>query len=210
VIVNDGAADSDVFNLSVSVTAINDPPVANDDAYTTDEDTPLTVAAPGVLLNDTDPDDGDLLSAIPADNPTNGTLALNSDGSFTYTPNADFSGIDSFTYFANDVTSNSNLVATVTITVNPVNDLPTANDDAYTTDEDTPLTVADPGVLENDTDPDVGDLLTATLDSGPSNGTLTLNSDGSFTYEPNLNFFGTDSFTYLANDGTSVSDLART
>ena len=65
------------------------------------------------------------------DNPTNGTLVLNSDGSFTYTPNADFSGTDTFTYFANDGTANSNLAATVTITVNPVNDLPTADDDAY-------------------------------------------------------------------------------
>jgi hypothetical protein len=197
-------------NATFTVTGINDPPVANDDAYTTDEDTPITVAAPGVLLNDTDPDVGDLLTAIPVDNPTNGTLVLNSNGSFTYTPNTDFSGTDSFTYFANDGTSNSNLVATVSITVNPVNDLPTANDDSYSTDEDTPLTLDAPGVLGNDTDPDVGDLLTATLDSGPSNGTLALNSDGSFTYKPNLNFFGTDSFAYFANDGTSDSDVAAT
>jgi VCBS repeat-containing protein len=151
--------------------------VATDDAYTIDEDTTLDVAAPSVLANDTDPD-GDPLTAILVDNPTNGTLTLNPDGSFTYTPNDDFNGTDSFTYFANDGTSNSNLAATVTITVNPVPDPPVATDDAYTIDEDTTLDVAAPGVLANDTDP------------------------------PNLNFFGTDSFTYLANDGTADSDLA--
>ncbi len=185
--------------------AFADPPVAVDDAYTTDEDTPLTVAAPGVLGNDTDTD-GDPLTAVLDSTTSNGTLALNADGSFTYTPNADFSGTDSFTYFANDGTSNSNL-ATVNITVNLVNDPPVANDDAYTTDEDTPLTVAAPGVLGNDTDTD-GDPLTAVLDSTTSNGTLALNADGSFTYTPNADFSGTDSFTYFANDGTSNSNLA--
>jgi hypothetical protein len=85
---------------------------------------------------------------------------------------------------------------------------PVANDDAYTIDEDTTLDVAAPGVLRNDAAPDVGDLLTAILVDSPTNGTLTLNPDGSFTYEPNLNFFGTDSFTYRANDGTADSDLA--
>jgi hypothetical protein len=91
------------------------------------EDTPLTEPAPGVLGNDTDPDDGDLLTAIPVDNPTNGTLTLNSDGSFTYTPNLNFFGTDSFTYVANDGTSDSDVAATVTITVNPVVDPPIAD-----------------------------------------------------------------------------------
>jgi hypothetical protein len=77
------------------------------------------------LANDTD-SDGDLLTAIPVDSPTNGTLVLNSDGSFTYTPNLNFNGTDLFTYMANDGASDSD-VATVTITVNPVVDPPIAD-----------------------------------------------------------------------------------
>jgi VCBS repeat-containing protein len=82
-----------------------------------------------VLENDNDPD-GDSLSAVLQSGPTDGSLILNSNGSFNYTPNTNFSGTDSFTYFANDGTANSNLAATVTITVGAVNDLHVATDDA--------------------------------------------------------------------------------
>ena len=185
----------------------NDPPVAVDDAYATDENTPLNVAAPGVLGNDTDAD-GDPLTAVLDTDVTNGTLTLNADGSFDYTPDADFTGTDSFTYQANDSLANSN-VATVTITVNAVNDPPVAVDDAYATDEDATLIVpAFLGVLANDTDAE-DDPLTAVLDAGPANGTLdAFNADGSFTYTPDADFNGSDSFTYHANDGTSDSNVA--
>ncbi|MGV0795303.1 Ig-like domain-containing protein, partial [Mycolicibacterium sp. XJ1819] len=108
----------------------------------------------------------------------NGTLELNADGSFTYTPNQDFYGTDTFTYMANDGELDGN-TATVTITVNPVNDeAPVTIDDAYQVDEDGVLTVpAAGGVLANDTDFDDDDL-TAILVDGPANGTLELNADG--------------------------------
>src|SRR5439155_6720999 len=156
----------------------------------------------GVLANDADAD-GDALTAALVNPPANGALTLNADGSFTYTPNANFNGLDSFTYRANDGTDDSS-PATVTITVNAVNDAPVANNDSYGTDEDTPLVVATPGVLGNDTDIE-GSPLTATLVSGSGNGTLTLNPDGSFTYTPNAGFNGMDSFTYKANDGAADS-----
>jgi VCBS repeat-containing protein len=105
------------------VVATNAPPVASDDAYTTAEDTPLSVAAPGVLGNDTDPE-GDALSASLVSGPAHGTLTLNADGSFAYTPAADYNGPDSFTYRASDGSHASN-TATVTITVTAVNDPPT-------------------------------------------------------------------------------------
>lgn len=89
----------------------------------------------------------------------------------------------------------------------PVGSPPNAADDSYTMTEHTTLTVDPPGVLGNDSDPD-GDPLTATLVTGPSNGTLTLNPDGSFTYTPNDDFVGTDSFTYEANDGQLDSSVA--
>ena len=203
---NDGTVNSNVATVTIGVNAVNDAPVAVDDSYSTTEDTALTIAAPGVLGNDTDAD-GDALTAVLGTGPANGALTLNTSGAFTYTPNADFNGSDSFTYFANDGTVNSATAATVTITVNAVNDVPVAVDDAYATDEDTALTIAAPGVLGNDTDVD-GDALTAVLNTGPANGVLTLNANGSFTYTPAAGFNGSDSFTYAANDGTVNSNVA--
>ncbi|MBK9121838.1 MAG: tandem-95 repeat protein [Chloroflexi bacterium] len=200
---NDTLADSNVVTVTITVNPVNDAPVAVDDSYSTDEDTPLTVAVPGVLGNDTDTET-DPLTAIKVSDPANGAVTLNSDGSFIYTPNADYNGTDSFTYKANDTLADSNVV-TVTITVNPINDAPVAVDDAYSTDEDTPLVVAiATGVLANDTDAETNPL-TAVLVANVTNGTLLFAADGSFTYTPNANFNGTDTFTYLANDGTSDS-----
>jgi VCBS repeat-containing protein len=135
--------------------------------------------------------------------PAHGSLNLNANGGFSYTPDADYHGSDSFTYRASDGTLQS-APATVTITVGGVNDAPTAAPDAYSTAEDTTLTVAAPGVLGNDTDPD-GNPLTAVLVSPPSRGSLTLNANGSFTYMPAANLNGTDSFTYRASDGSLSS-----
>ncbi|NOG48611.1 MAG: tandem-95 repeat protein [Chloroflexi bacterium] len=202
---SDGTLLSNIATVTITVNPVNDAPVAVNDAYTTDEDTALNIAAPGVLTNDTDVD-GDAMTAVLVVGPTNGTLTLNGDGGFVYTPNANFNGTDTFTYKANDGTADSN-IATVTITVNPINDAPVAVNDAYTTDEDTTLNVAAPGVLTNDTDID-GDTLTTVLVIGPTNGALTLNSDGSFIYTPNAGFNGSDSFTYRASDGTLLSNIA--
>ncbi|MEJ2735963.1 MAG: tandem-95 repeat protein, partial [Anaerolineae bacterium] len=114
-VANDGQADSNVATVSLTVNAVNDAPVAADDAYSTDEDTPLSVAGPGVLTNDSDVD-GDALTAILVDDVSNGSLTLNANGSFSYTPDGGFSGSDSFTYTANDGQADSN-VATVSLTV---------------------------------------------------------------------------------------------
>ncbi|NEU06716.1 hypothetical protein GZH53_00165, partial [Flavihumibacter sp. R14] len=86
-----------------TVTPVNDAPVALNDAYTTTEETPITIAAPGILVNDSDID-GDAITAIKVTDPANGTLVFNADGSFTYTPNANFNGTDSFTYKVSDGT----------------------------------------------------------------------------------------------------------
>jgi hypothetical protein len=186
------------------VTVNNVAPVAMGDAYSVDEDNILNVAAAGVLANDTDAGN-DPLTAVLVAGPANGALTLNADGSFSYTPNANFNGGDSFTYNANDGAAGSN-IATVTLTVNAVNDAPVAVADAYSTDEDTALNIAAAGVLSNDSDVE-GDPLSAVLASGPANGILTLNADGSFTYMPNANFNGGDSFTYNANDSALDSNV---
>jgi len=109
--------------LVQQIAAVNAAPTASPDNYSTNEDTPLAVAAPGVLANDNDPDN-DPLTAVLASNPQHAaSFSCSSNGSFSYTPEANFNGQDSFTYHANDGTLNSANV-TVTITVNPVNDPP--------------------------------------------------------------------------------------
>ena len=202
-VANDGALDSNVATVTITVQAgPNRPPVAVDDTASTPEETPVTI---DVLANDFDPD-GDPLTVVAVSVPANGTAVNNGDGTVTYTPNTNFTGTDSFTYTIEDGQGGSS-TATVTVEVTPVNDPPVANDDAYSTSQDTMLTVAAPGVLGNDSDPD-GDALTANLVSDVANGMLTLSADGSFTYMPDAGFTGSDSFTYVANDGALDSNEA--
>ncbi|HEX4607948.1 MAG TPA: Ig-like domain-containing protein [Urbifossiella sp.] len=188
--------------------AVDQHPVAGDDAYTTAEDTPLSPAAAGGLLaNDGDPD-GDPLTAALAAGPAHGMVVVQADGSFTYTPAAGYSGSDSFTYTLSDGRGGA-ATGTVNLTVTHVNHAPVAADDHYSTAINlivlsTPLSVNAPGVLADDTDAD-GDALSAQLVSGPAHGLLTFHSDGSFTYTAILNFSGTDSFTYRVFDGTTRS-----
>lgn len=304
-----GAADDiGAFELEPNVA-----PEADDDLYEVDEDATITVPAPGVLDNDTDP--GDTLSAEVVADVSNGTLTLNSGGAFSYTPKADHYGSDSFTYKATDgkggedtaevgitiaavndapsftaggdqavdedagtqsvtgwatnisagpsneldqqlsfevTNDNSALFAaggqpkissdgTLTytpnaeasgsadvvvratddggtanggtdtsatqafeITVNAVNDPPVARNDSLVTEEDTAGTG---NVLANDTDIDNVNF-TATEAEGPDHGTLSLNSNGLYTYTPDADYNGPDSFTYVANDGTLDSSSA--
>lgn len=204
-VANDGSVNSNIATVVLTISNVNDPPVASNDAYVTNEDAALNVPANGVLVNDADVD-GDPLTVLLVTGPLNGSLALNADGSFVYTPNANYNGADSFTYRANDGSADSN-IATVRIAVNAVNDVPVASDDAYGMNEDAVLVVGPTGVLGNDFDID-GNPLTAIVAAGPSKGTLTLNADGSFTYAPNANYNGVDSFAYVANDGAGNSNVA--
>ncbi|MEL6565490.1 MAG: Ig-like domain-containing protein, partial [Pseudomonadota bacterium] len=200
--VDDGNGGSDTATVTVTVDAVNDLPVAENDAVTTDEDTSVTI---DLLANDSDVD-GDSL-AVTLGTPSNGSVVFDQ-GQFIYTPDADFNGTDSFTYTVDDGNGGSD-TATVSIVVNPVNDAPVASDDTFSTGFGATLNIAAVGVLLNDTDVE-GDVLSAVLDTGPSNGTLTLNSDGSFDYTPDAGFSGTDSFTYFANDGTEDSAAPAT
>ena len=154
-----------------------------------------------MLANDTDVD-GVIVAATVVDYVDNGSLTLNHDGSFTYTPNADFNGTDSFTYRSRHQGGVSATPATVTITVGAVNDVPVTVNDNYTTGEDTTLTVDAPGVRGNDGDVD-GVIVAATVVDDVDNGNLLLNNDGSFTYTPNTNFNGEDTFTYTVTDDQS-------
>jgi hypothetical protein len=185
--------------------AVGTAPVAANASYTAVQNQALTVAAPGVLAND-EPGLGSSLTALPAGPPTNGTLTLNSNGGFIYTPAANYVGPDNFTYQATDGSGTSS-PALVSITVIS-NAPPLASNDNYIYTPNTPLTIGAPGVLANDVDPN-GSALSPVLVSGPAFGVLTLNNDGSFAYVPATNFAGIDSFTYLATDGTLTSGVAR-
>src|SRR4029079_982657 len=144
------------------------------------------VSDSGVLANDTSTS-GAALSAGIFSGPAHGTVELSADGSFHYVPEADFMGLDSFLYFANDGASDS-MLAAVTIDVGDGGPPPQAADDSYSVDEDGALSVAfSDGLLANDTSADDA-TLSSSLVSGPATGTLSLGTDGSFTYVPNANF----------------------
>jgi VCBS repeat-containing protein len=142
-----GSAHTEIAYVYITVNSVEDAPVAVDDAYPIDEDDILQVdATSGILANDYD-GDGDPLTLQLISSPSHGSLLLNPDGSFTYTPDANWNGLDSFIYEISD--GDQTDTATVTITVNPVDDPPVAVDDYVTTDEDTPITI---DVLANDYD----------------------------------------------------------
>ena len=189
----------DTATVTITVNPVNDAPVANDDTASTDEDNAVTV---DVLDNDTDVDD-DELTVVSTTQPSNGNIVINEDGTITYTPNENFNGEDTFEYTIEDEDGLQDM-ATVTITVNPVNDAPVANDDTASTDEDNVVTV---DVLDNDTDVD-GDELTVVSTTEPSNGSVVINEDGTVTYTPNENFNGTDSFEYTIEDKDGLQDTA--
>ena len=185
-------------HFSGSINLLNQVPQALNDDYSIDEDMLLSVNAPGVLANDFDPDQSELEAVLVSDT-DHGNLTLNPDGSFVYQPDQDFNGLDQFYYSAFDGLDLST-PASVTITVQPINDPPLANADEYEMDENTSLVVSSPGVLANDTDLD-GDLLEAFVVQEPSSGMLVLSPDGGFSYTPDPDFVGVDSFHYMANDG---------
>ena len=142
--------------------------------------------------------DGDEMTIFPVDDVSNGTLDWTLNGGFIYTPDAEFNGIDTFSYKLTDGEAYSDTVV-VTITVNSVNDWVTANDDEYETMTGVTLDIAAPGVLANDVLLDPDETVTLGVNAQPTNGTLTLNDDGSFTYVPNAGFFGVDTFEYQLN-----------
>ena len=190
---NDGKDDSNVATVHITVTPVNDAPIANDDSNSTSEDTSIEITLTGSDV------DGDSLVYSIVSNPTNGAVSL-SGNTATYTPSANYNGADSFTFKANDTHADSN-VATVHITVTPVNDAPVANNVSKPTSEDTQVIIT---LTANDVD---GDSLVYSIVSNPTNGTVSLTGDKA-TYTPSTNYHGNDSFTFTANDGIVNSNVA--
>ena len=191
--VNDGAVDSNVATVSLSVTSVNDAPVALEQSASTAEDSakPLTLAASDV--------DGNPLTFTIVSGPAHGTLS-GTGASRTYTPAANYHGPDSFTFKVNDGTVDSN-VAAVTLSVSSVNDVPVAQPQSASTPEDAAKSLT---LGASDVD---GNPLTFTIVTGPAHGTLS-GSGASRTYTPAANYYGPDNFTFKANDGTVDSNVA--
>lgn len=154
--------------------------------------------------------EGDTITWSVSSAASNGTATASGIGTekaIGYTPNAHYHGPDSFVVQISDGLGGTDTI-TINVTVESVNDVPVAVNDSYSTPQFTVRNVDAPGVLANDTDADVPHVLTAVKQTDPSNGSVTLNSDGSFSYTPTGDFTGEDSFTYLANDGTADSNVA--
>lgn len=197
--VSDGEYTSAAATVSITVNAVNDTPVAKAQSLSTTEETSL-----GVTLSANDAE-GDSVSYAISSDPANGTVS-NFDaatGKLAYVPDKNFSGQDSFTFTASDGNSRS-AAATITINVGGVNDAPVAKAQTLSVDEDSELNITLGG---DDVD---GDELSYAIVDGPSHGSLgTLNAKtGSVTYKPDLNYNGTDSFTFKVSDGTLESEAA--
>ncbi len=193
--VSDGNGGTSTGTVTVLVAAVGDVPVAVDDAVTVSEDTPFTSVV-SLIANDSDPD-GDPLTAVAGTFATaqGGSVTINADGSYVYTPAANFNGTDSFGYSVTDGTLTDS--GTVMLTVAAVNDAPVAGADAASTAEDTPVVI---DVLANDSDAE-GDPLTVTGASAP-NGTVAIDPvTGALTYTPAANFHGNDTISYTLSDG---------
>ncbi|HIF9351006.1 TPA: tandem-95 repeat protein, partial [Photobacterium damselae] len=193
VVVDDGSGGTDTITVTVNVTPVNDAPVGEDVSAETQEETAVTGQ-----LTATDVD-GDNLTFKPGSDPTNGQVTVNPDGSWEYVPNTDFNGEDSFTVVVDDGNGGTDTI-TVTVNVTPVNDAPVGEDVTVETQEDTAVT----GQLTA-TDVD-GDNLTFKPGSDPTNGSVTVNPDGSWEYVPNTDFNGEDSFTVVVDDGNGGTD----
>ncbi len=195
---SDDVTTSAPATVSITVGAVNDAPTATPQTVGVTED-----IAKAITLAGTDPD-GNPLTYTVLTQPTHGALT-GSGSSWTYTPSAEYSGSDSFTFKVNDGTVDS-VPATVTLNVAAVNDPPTVGTNSYTVDADGTLTVTSPGVLAGASDPDGPSALIARSASTPAHGAVTLNADGSFTYTPSSpTYKGTDSFTYEAYDGSAAT-----
>lgn len=194
-----------IFEVRNGTIVVNDPPNVADDAFVTSEDTALAIGfASGLLSNDSDPQ-GTPLTATILTGPTHGSLTLNADGSFEYLPDANYHGDDGFTYRASDGTLGA--VGTVSLTVTPVADAPSAvNDGAFAAEHNQTIRLNTSDLLANDGDAD-GDAISLISVGGAQHGTVVQSGDD-ILFTPETGFSGTASFTYTIADANGLTDTA--
>lgn len=205
-----GGIDSITKTFTITINPVNDQPVITNHNMLVDEGATIEVLdnnEVNLLYNAVDVDEDELTATLVTE-PTNGSLTLNSDGTFSYSHDSSETISDGFTYMANDGLLDSD-IATVTITINPVNDAPVVSDQALTVDEGgvaTALDNSEESLLFNASDIE-GDSFTAIVETEPNNGTLVLNGDGTFIYTHDGSDTLTDSFTYRADDSDLTSEI---
>ncbi|MEP0871266.1 tandem-95 repeat protein [Trichocoleus desertorum AS-A10] len=197
----DGTASS----VQVTINGTNDAPTATNDSLITSEDIPLVISAATLIGNDVDVDLGDILSVSEFTQPSQGGLVDNGNGTYTYTPNANYNGVDSFAYTMRD-REGATSTATVNLTVNAVNDNPDAINDIITARQGTAKTILAADLLANDADIE-GDALRLTQVKNAQNGTVALDSNGNVVFTANANV-ATASFEYTLSDGQGGTDIA--
>ena len=189
-------ATSNTVTVSLTITPINDAPIATADSFTVNEGSTTTL---NLASNDTDADDGlDLASIAIVSGPTNGSIVINADGTVDYTHDGSETVADSFTYTIDDLSGATSNTVTVSLTVTPVNDAPVAVTDSFTVDEGSTTTL---NLAANDTDADDGlDLTSIAIVSGPTNGSIVVNADGTVDYTHDGSETVSDSFTYTIDE----------
>ncbi|MCS0296990.1 tandem-95 repeat protein [Vibrio alginolyticus] len=197
---DEDGAEVDTY-ITVDVLPINDAPVSGNLAYSVDEDNSITLSQEQLLAQATDVE-GDALTASNLVVDGDATVTANDDGSFTITPDANFNGDIDITFDIND--GSDTIVATADLTVNPVNDLPQPEDQAFTIGEDGLLTFTDQDLLDGATDIDGDDLSVEGVTYTGADGVLTDNGDGTYSFAPNENFNGDVNFTFDVSDGTDT------
>ena len=218
VVDNNDPNDTDTSTLDITVAPTTDAISDGDENVTTSEDTNIS----GDLfanLTDSDSSDHNITEftvngttyTVPVGgsetvNLAEGTLTIDSNGSYSFVPVPNYNGsVPHVTYTVVDNNDpNDTDTSILSITVTPLNDTPVANDDNTSTSPGTPVDIA---VLGNDSDPD-GDILTVTIDTNASHGTVSVDSNGTVTYTPNTGFSGIDTFTYTVSDGHGGTDTA--
>jgi hypothetical protein len=207
--VSDGTT-TDSATATLDVSAVNDAPLAGDDSFNGLEDQTLTIDVADMLANDSDVD-GDSLTLQSFTQPANGTLVDNGDGTLSFTPNADWNGTTSFDYVVSDgqggTDSGTASIDIADVAETPPNSDPDALDHTFVVAEDGSITFSEADLLAGSTDVD-GDTLSVTDVSGGSDGTLTDNGDGTWTFAPDADFTGQVNFTYDVSDGQGGSDSA--
>ncbi|WP_415836000.1 tandem-95 repeat protein, partial [Pseudoalteromonas mariniglutinosa] len=201
--------------VTVNIGAVNDRPVVADDSINTDEDTAATLA---ILANDSDVEDSGFNAAnVSLENKGTGAgmydfadVSVNLDGSLAITPKQDVNGVYSFTYTLTDSEGLSSTPATVTLTINAINDAPVAMDNTAQLQEEGSFEV---NVLGNDSDVDTGDSLDAssvTIVTDATNGQTQITATGAIIYTANADYFGSDSFTYTVKDSNGATSNVAT
>jgi len=179
-------------NIVITVTeSANGAPVAVADAGTTDEDSPVTL---NVLANDSDPD-GDSFLISSATKPNHATVKINDDNTITYMPELNYFGDDKFDYIIKD-SNDKTAIATVTMTINPVNDAPTAAKDTVGTVLSTMVVIP---VLFNDNDAEAEPLTVVDV-TDPANGNVAVTNEQTIEYTPDGGYLGPDTFEYTIED----------